>query len=165
MKKSAEILGLAFAERTGIDVVIARIALVYGPLYRSLMNAPGRLAHRAIRGPADSGVNVPAQEYADYCYVDDCADALLRLQTAPALQERIYNVGSGRGTTHRGIADAVHAAIPAAPLPDAAAGGEDATADAYLDLTQIERDTGYRPRYDIGTGIAAYVDWLREHPY
>jgi nucleoside-diphosphate-sugar epimerase len=32
---------------------------------------------------------------------------------------------------------------------------------AYLDITRLEEDTGYRPEYDVARAVAGYVDWLQ----
>jgi UDP-glucose 4-epimerase len=90
-KKANEILGAHYADRTGLDVVFARISFVYGPLYHSMMNAPSRLVHAAVRGFDTSAPPGPPRADAtfDYCYVKDCADALVRDRAQrPTLQHR-----------------------------------------------------------------------------
>ncbi|MDP6173154.1 MAG: NAD(P)-dependent oxidoreductase, partial [Rhodospirillales bacterium] len=49
-KKSFEILGQHYAERCGLDVAIARIGGIYGPLYHSMASLACRLAHAAVQG-------------------------------------------------------------------------------------------------------------------
>lgn len=163
-KKAEEILGLHYADRAGLDVVFARISAIYGPLYHSMANVPSRLVHRAIRGDASIRLeDIVAADRRDYCYVKDCASALYLLQTAK-LGGRVYNVGSGRSTSHAEIAEAVRAVLPNASLT-LADGAPSAEMSGALDLTAIERDAGYRPRYDLPAAIADYVGWLKDNEY
>lgn len=160
-KKAWEITALNFAERSGLEIVCARIAQIYGPLYHSLAAAPARLAHAAVRGRDDAG-EIFADEAVDYCYVADCAAGLRLLMTAPLVRSRVYNLGSGRATSNREIAEALVAAVPDA-RPRLVDGRRDAarTPEAYLDLTLIERELGYRPQYDAARAMADYAAWLR----
>jgi nucleoside-diphosphate-sugar epimerase len=163
-KKAGEITGLHFADRTGLDVVFARISFVYGPLYHSFTNAPSRIAHSAVHGVPDAGKTKPlAGDHFDYLYVGDCADALFHLQTATTLTERIYNVGGGTSVPLPAVLTAAQAVIPSAEFTFA--DGQDSfhKPASYLDIERLARDTGFRPKHDINSGMAAYIAWLREH--
>ena len=154
-----------FADRTGLDVVFARIAFVYGPLYHSFTNAPSRIAHSAVRGVPDAQKTKPfAGDHYDYIYVGDCAEALFKLQTATDadrthLQHRRRHGGAVTGRCSK---------RPAAVIPNADfafADGQDPfhKPTSYLDIERFARDTGFRPKHDITSGMAAYIAWLREH--
>jgi len=150
-KKAGEITGLHFADRTELDVVFARIGFVYGPLYHSFTNAPSRIAHAAVRG------------HFDYIYVGDCAEALFHMQTSTSLTERIYNVGGGASVPLPAVLEAARAVIPGADFEFSE--GQDAfhTPASYMDIERFARDTGFRPKHDIESGMAAYIAWLRDH--
>jgi len=51
-KKTFEIIGSHYAQRTGLEIVMLRIAGIYGPLYHSMANLPSRLCHAAVAGRA-----------------------------------------------------------------------------------------------------------------
>ena len=36
--------------------------------------------------------------------------------------------------------------------------------DSQMDLTRLETDTGYKPKYDLQTAVGEYIDWLRTNP-
>jgi UDP-glucose 4-epimerase len=166
-KKAWEILGYHYADRAKLEIVSARIAYIYGPLYHSMFNVLARIVHAAVHG---STLVAPNEAYAgdhvDYCYVKDCADALVRLQTAETLTQRVYNVGAGRATS---IAEVLAAAQAVAP--DLAVALAPGTRDAfhgpdnYMTLDALTRDTGFRPAFTIATAIADYADWLRDNEY
>lgn len=163
-KKAQEITGLHYADRTGLDVVYARIAFVYGPLYHSFTNAPSRIAHTAVRGFVDRAKQKPlAGDCYDYLYVGDCADALVRMQTATALTERIYNIGGGTAVPLPAVLEAARAVVPNIEFTFAEGQDPFHKPTSYLDIELFARDTGWRPKHDIASGMAAYMEWLTEH--
>jgi nucleoside-diphosphate-sugar epimerase len=162
-KKAGEITGLHFADRTGMDIAFARIAFVYGPLYHSFTNAPSRIAHTAIRGFTDTKPKPLAGDFYDYLYVGDCADALFHLQTSTTLKERIYNIGSGTATPLPAVLEAARAVVPGTSFTFGDGQDPFHQRSSYLDIERFARDAGWRPKHDITTGMAAYMEWLREH--
>jgi UDP-glucose 4-epimerase len=167
-KKTFEILGLFFAEQTGIDVVSLRIGGIYGPLYHSMANLPSRLTHAAIKGtkPELSGRGGPALagDQSDMCYVKDCAQGIQKVHMAGELPHRIYNIGGGKATLNSALADAVNKAVFGAniTLPEGSNGRTGP--GSYCDISQTSAEVGYKPEYDIYSGIADYAAWLRNNP-
>ena len=136
-KKAWEVLALHYADRAGVDVGLFRMRGVFGPLYYSLVNAPSRMAHAAVKGvPVDFGTavagiyggapsasNVPFEEdEQEFCYVKDLVEGIYRIQTDPKLPHRIYNVGLGRAYKFKELAEAVQAAVPGYEVKPAARG-------------------------------------------
>ncbi|WP_405151458.1 NAD(P)-dependent oxidoreductase [Sphaerisporangium sp. NBC_01403] len=168
-KKSAEIIASAVAAGTGLDIVSVRIGAIWGPLGRAsspFFGAP-QLVHAAV-ARRDAGAEAPARPlYADdaidMCYARDCGRAIALLQTAGRLNHQTYNVGSGRTTTNREVADALIRAVPGT-TPDLVEGSSPHTpaGDAHLDISRLRADTGFAPQFDLDRGVADYVHWLRD---
>lgn len=170
MKKAAEVLALHYADRTGLDLVLLRIGMVYGPLYHTLANFPSRVLHYATKGrPLDGwrGQWDMARLRAglDLCYVKDCAGAMACIHRAGRTGHRIYNLGGGRAVPVGEILDAVAAAAPAVSFPDGLrkAGDDDQETTAYMDTGRMAEEFGCIPRFSIAAGIADYARWLRDH--
>ncbi|MGZ8464646.1 MAG: hypothetical protein ACXWXT_03810 [Candidatus Binatia bacterium] len=36
--------------------------------------------------------------------------------------------------------------------------------NAFLDITRVKREVGYRPEYTIECALEEYLEWLRSHP-
>jgi UDP-glucose 4-epimerase len=168
-KKAMEVIGLHYADRTGLEVLMLRLAAIYGPLYHSMANLPSRLCHAAVAGaqPDLAGVRGGvqyAEDAGDLCHVRDCADGIRLLHLAPSLRHRVYNVGAGVAVTNGEVAAAVGRAVPGATiaLPSRAAAGG-GPARPYMDITRIQEETAYAPSHDIDSGVADYVAWLRDH--
>jgi UDP-glucose 4-epimerase len=116
-KKTYEIVASYHAQEVGLDYVALRIAGIYGPVHHSRYHQITRLALAALAGQTtDPEREVYADDATDYCYVKDCADAIVALQTAESLPNSVYNIGAGRETTNGEVADAINAAVPGAKL-------------------------------------------------
>jgi UDP-glucose 4-epimerase len=170
-KKAMEIVGLHFADRTGLDVLVLRLAAIYGPLYHSMANLPSRLCRAAVAGTAPDldgvrGGVQHAEDAADLCHVSDCAEGIARLHLAAEPRHRVYNVGAGRAVTNAEVASAVSRAVPAAAyeLPSRGPACPPNPGSPYMDLTRIREETDYAPSHDIDSGVADYIAWLRRHP-
>lgn len=171
MKKAEEILAAHYADRTGLDVRLLRIGIIYGPLYHTLANLPSRLTHLAVkktlpehrRGPW-TGAQLP--NGLDLCYVADCARAIATIHTAPELAHRIYNVGSGEIVSTPRLVAAVRAAVPDAVLPDEVdgLGEQDVDASRHMDISRLRDELGFEPAFSVEDAIKDYAAWLQDHP-
>jgi UDP-glucose 4-epimerase len=164
-KKVDELLSWHYADRTGIDVAIMRIGLVYGPLH-----AYGNVAYRLTRAAVDGKeprFTTPTytEDTTDLCYVKDCARAIRLLQLADKLEHRVYNVGSGRETSNEQMAEAVEKVVPGARVKQALQEGRGPlyAENRYMDPARIREHVGFRPSYTLEEGFAEYAAWLKEH--
>jgi UDP-glucose 4-epimerase len=167
-KKALEILGLHYAARTELEVVALRIGSPFGPLYHSLAAPTSRICHAAAkRLPTDfTGARrgAPCEEdHTDAFYVKDCATAIQLLQMADKLSHRIYNIGSERPMMYGEFVEAVKTVVPDAQISLQPGRSPRYRPNAYMDITRIEEEVGYRPQYDIKRGVAEYIDWLKSH--
>jgi UDP-glucose 4-epimerase len=164
-KKALEVLGLYFGRRTEMDVLMLRVAGIFGPLYHSMANLPSRLAFAAAhsRPPDFSGMRAgppKADDGGDMCYVKDCAEGIRMAHMADKLPNRIYNIGTGKVTRNAELVSAIQRFQPEFKA-DLAPGG-DAT-NRYLDLTRTTAEIGYTPKIGVEKGLAEYVEWLKTH--
>jgi UDP-glucose 4-epimerase len=169
-KKGMEMHALYYAAQLKLDVVSLRIASIYGPLYYSMHNPVSRMCHAAIQNAEPDFSDRPAKsiiadDQGDWTYVKDVARGIQMVHTAETLHHRIYNIGSGRATSHQEIFAAVRQAVPSARCAALRPGRTpNAPANPVQDLTRIKADVGYEPEYTLETGIAAYIEWLRNQP-
>ena len=100
---------LNVAGRIGLDALVVRPFGFYGPMEESGKFAP-QLISALIRG--ETLALSPGHQVRDYTYVADVALAIARLcDLDPFPAGEILNLGSGRGITLRGFADAITAAL------------------------------------------------------
>ncbi|MFN0070671.1 MAG: NAD-dependent epimerase/dehydratase family protein [Chloroflexota bacterium] len=165
-KKSFEILGLHYAERAGMDVVMLRIAGIWGPLYHTMANLPSRLTHAAVKGQdpnlAGGRGGVPyADDAGDICYVKDCAQGIQKVHLAESLPRKVYNVGGGRATKWGELLAAVQTAVPGFTAQLNPGSGPGHKNNPYLSLAHTTADTGYKPAWSLNDAVKDYADWLK----
>lgn len=167
-KKIGELLADYLAGATGLEIISYRIS-PWGPGGNPMspFTAAPQLVHAAARGttPDFSALRSPtyADDGFDMCYVKDGATAIARLQLAPRLSHRTYNIASGKVLTNRDVAAAVRKLVPDArvELPEGrspAGSGQ----GICLDISRLREDTGYQPAYDTERAVADYIAWLRD---
>lgn len=163
-KKAFELLATHYAQNTGIDVVLLRIASIWGPMYHSMRNSVSRMVHAAIKGTApELGGDLYEDDAHDYCYARDCGRAVAMLQSAEKLSHQTYNIGGGRASSNQEFATAIKRHFRDAILPLQKGASQQQT-DPYMDLTRIKEDVGYEPRFTVDTAMDDYVAWLSTNP-
>jgi nucleoside-diphosphate-sugar epimerase len=165
-KISAETFICADAGRSVGDALILRPFSVYGP------DSPARSVVGAIVRQALAGAEIRVfdpRSIRDYCYVDDLVTCVLDA-CASAVGEtvRIYNVGSGRGTS---VADLARQALEAAgrdlPLRIAAQSDRPARAavrELIADVGKARRELGWCSLMPLERGLGRVMARLREGP-
>jgi UDP-glucose 4-epimerase len=73
------------------------------------------------------------------------------------------DVSGGRLVGYGEVVAAINAVVPGADvvLPEGRNPGR--PPDNYLDITRLQRDTGFQPEYDVERAVPDYVGWLRRH--
>lgn len=162
-KAAAESIVNAFTRGKHVDAVSLRLCWVYGPrrqtdclINRLIVDARAR---RPTRNAFGGGF------HRQFVYVDDVVDAITRALDATRIPQRVYTVTGGERFTFDEIAGIVQDTL--GPLTAEFAAGADP--DDYLqELFTIERiasDLGWRPKFDLRAGVAAYAKWLEAHTH
>ena len=148
------------ARATGGEYAILRYFNVAGAVSPDLRddsqdNLLPRLT-RALRNgeaPEIFGEDYPTRDgtcVRDYVHVADIADAhVLVAERLGQLEERVYNVGTGRGITVREMVSAASNAVgwQIAPVIRGRRPGD--SASTIADVTRIEKELGFKAKFDI----------------
>jgi UDP-glucose 4-epimerase len=159
-KAAVEQLGRSYRDLHGLEVINLRTSWVYGPgLPRE--RVPKTLIDAALQGRA-LHVASGADALIDHTYVDDVVSAVLAALAHPRPRHGAYNVASGEAVTIGRMVEIVRALVPGAQLSvgrGAYRHGDrvEAVRKGALDVTRAAEDLGWRPRYDIYAGLAAYL--------
>lgn len=154
------LLSQALGRQLGVETVWARVFSTYGPGDNSgwmLVDVIRQLL--AGQRPALT----PGEQLWDYLYVDDAADALFAMGSADHLCG-VYNLGSGQSRTIRSIAEIARDMIdPSLPLGF----GEipyrpDQVMHLEADIDKLVRETGWRPRIELESGVKNLLEWIKE---
>ncbi len=163
-KVSGELYLNAFAQLYGLQCTHLALANVYGPRQDPHGEA-GVVAifARALLDRTPTKVFGDGRNTRDYVFVGDVADAFL-LAAGDAGDRVRYNIGTGVRTTDRELHTLVARAAGAADDPEVAPARLGDLRDSALDSTLAAVELGWRPRIDLGRGIALTVDYFRDRP-
>ena len=163
-KSDQERLVLTWGRQTGIPTVALRYSCTYGPRQSVFNPYTGVIAifcTRLLSGRPPV-LYEDGEQSRDFCYVGDVARANLLAATTDKLDGLPVNVGSGRATSIRRIAQMVSEAVdvPIEPV----ARGEFRPGEMRHLTSDISRaaSAGYAPEVQLQSGIERYIDWIRE---
>lgn len=147
-----------FAANTGISFAWGRIFWPYGP-----GEHPSRLVASVVRSllQGESAPCSHGRQVRDYMYTLDIADAFVALLDSPVTGP--VNIATGAPVS---IKDVVSTIADQLGRPDLIQLGarESPEAEPMLliaDVTRLQREVNWRPRFDLSTGIAQTITWWR----
>lgn len=160
-KAAAEHLLNGYRSQFGVDTVSLRISWVYGPrrstsciirqiLVDSLKSKPTHIPY---------GRNFHRQ----YMHIDDAADAMIAALDRKNLPQQAYNITGGSWLTLSEVADVVKHVVPGANITLADGDDPGDVHQDYFDISAARRDLGYEPQVSLESGVASYLEWLRNH--
>lgn len=168
-KRTLEMVAERLAELHSLPVVMVRLSQPYGPMERP---SPDRAALSPIAEwitAAQEGrfLTTPSLEITkDWIYIDDVAEAFVRLVEARELRHTLYNLGLGESVSVREVMDHIRTAWPRIEVsvmpswrPNPNLAGD--RVRPPLEMTRLAEDVGFRPQFSIERGIARYAAWVR----
>jgi UDP-glucose 4-epimerase len=168
-KWAAEALARRYAEVHGLDLAVVRLASPFGPFERDtgsrpLLSAIHDWSRAALRGETVR-VGGPPTALRDPVHVEDVASGIAAVLLAGTLPHGVYNVGWGKGATTADTLATLARLIPG--MRAEVAPGEPSRwpslARGPLACDRLRRDLGWAPSYDLDSGLAAYLAWLRQN--
>ena len=167
-KKAQEVLVNHYANETGMDVVFLRIGNFRGPLYQRGNRPDTRMLVAALTGQPANWDGVPggpvhAEDHVDFTYVKDGARAIQMLTMARKLPSRAYNISAGATVSFQEFANAVKKVYPNTQIDFMPGRSSHARPEWPMDVSLLKRDTGWQPEYDVYSGAAEWLDWLKTH--
>jgi UDP-glucose 4-epimerase len=167
-KWAGESFGRRFAEMHRLDVAVVRLASPFGPFERDTGSRPllSPLAYWSLAALRGQPIRVagPKNFMRDAIYAPDIAGGIAAVLLAERLPHDVYNVGWGHGTTNEDAIIALTQLVPGLKVefhPDEPSPWSQ-TIRGPLSIDRLRSDLGWTPRYDLHSGLAAYLDWLRK---
>ncbi|HWV41550.1 NAD-dependent epimerase/dehydratase family protein [Pseudorhodoplanes sp.] len=165
-KQIGEHLCLYYNDTMGVDSVVLRFATTYGP---------GKTARHGKMGVTSQIVEAPAagkpfhiaqggDEKDDFIYNKDSALGIYLATIAENPKSRVYNIGSGVGSTLRDFERALRRHIPDADIsigPGLNFLGMPYPMHGIYDVTRARDELGFKCEYDIDRGVEDYLRTLR----
>jgi UDP-glucose 4-epimerase len=159
-KWGSRIYGRMFYELFELPVVMPRIFMTYGPDQKDHQKLVPYVVLHFLRGEApklSSGVRK-----ADWVYVDDVVEGLLRSAITPGIEGSSFDLGTGDLVSVREVVEQIAeivgpGAVPAfGALPD-----RPFEQERPADISFLTDRIGFRSGTSLRDGLAATVDWYR----
>lgn len=162
----------SISQETGMEVVIVRPPLVYGPNVKANFLKLLELVDRGVPLPLGSVENSRS-----LIYVGNLVDALITCATHPAAAGNAYLVSDGEDVSTpqliQAVADALHRPGRVFPMSlalmrgAAALIGKSAAIDRLMqslvvDSSKIHSELGWQPPYTMAQGLQATAEWYRQ---
>lgn len=165
-KATVEQLGRTYRDLQGLEVINLRTSWVYGPaLPRDRI--PRNLVLAALQGRS---LHIPAgsDSAIDHTYLDDWVSAVLAALDHAGHRYDVYNIASGQASTVAQLVQIVSELIPGAQLsvgPGLYRHGNqiELVRKGALDVSRAEQEFGWKPKFDIRSGLSAYIEEMRRH--
>lgn len=166
-KQTQEQLISNFCKSFRIPFIILRYQNVYGPR-QSLSNPYAGIlsifSAKIMNGELPL-IFEDGKAGRDFVYIDDVIQATILAIENKALKQGIFNVGTGRKTTILEAANILLEKLNSTlKLKIIGKGRIGDIRTCYADLTKIKAALGYRPKYDIETGLTNFSDWVKSEP-
>lgn len=166
-KRAAETLCASYVSEYGADAVIARPCHVYGP---GFTEGDDRVCAQFIRNALageDIVMKGGGEQFRSWCYVADCASALLHILLKGA-RGQAYNIADGGSEVSiRGLAElaagVAGSRVVAGTAGEAERRGYNPVAKSVFSTAKLEA-LGWKPRTHVREGLEKTIGHLRRRP-
>jgi len=175
-KKANELMAHAYAHLFGVPTTGLRFFTVYGPWGRPDM-AMWLFTEAIIAGQAIRLFN-HGNMRRDFTYVDDVAEAVVRLIARPAAGNpnwssdrpdpsssrapwRVYNIGNHTPVAVTEVVRLIEQAVGKPAIRELVPMQPGDVPETYADVEDLHRAVGFAPNTPIEEGVRRFVDWYR----
>lgn len=172
-KKSTELFAYCYSRLYGIPTTGLRFFTVYGPWGRPDM-AYFSFTERMVRGEAIQIFN-NGDMRRDFTYVDDIVEGVTRVIDGPPCEDsigvrhRVYNIGNSSAESLQYFVDTLESKLRLKGLISRPATREylpmqkGDVLETFADVSDLERDFGFRPCTPLDQGLEMFVDWFSDY--
>lgn len=140
----------------GIETASLRVFNAYGPGQSLPASHPPVIPH-FLRQAARGGtlvIHADGQQTRDFVYLDDVVEAMVAASTAPQIDQRVINIGSGIETSLRELAQAVIETVESSAEWLYNEESDPGPSRMRADIQLAGEILGYRPRVELREGLA-----------
>ncbi len=162
-KVDQERLVLLWGKQTGTPTVALRYSCTYGPrqsLFNPYTGVIAIFCTRLLNGQPPVMYEDGGQTR-DLCFVEDIAQANLLVATTDKLDGLPVNVGSGRATSVRDLANVIASQLGIDIQPLARGEFRPGEIRSLISDTSRIASIGYKPSVTLEEGIGRYIAWIK----
>jgi dTDP-glucose 4,6-dehydratase len=164
-KIAADALGLSFQRSFSLPVTIVRPFNAYGPRQSARAVIATIISQALAGGELRLGSTETTR---DFTYVEDTADAFLRIGAAAGCVGEVVNVGTGTevkiGDVVRLVGSIVGRDLSVRTDDQRLRPKASEVSRLLADTSKAKRLAGWEAKVSLEDGLRRTVDWIREHP-
>ena len=162
-KLAGELYAQSFSAAFGLETVRLRFFNIFGPRQRADSPYSGVIALFAAalsagRTPTIYGDGLQTR---DFTFVTDVVQALTRAAQTPGISGRVYNIGTGRGTSVLDLVAALNRQLGTNIAPQHAPPRAGDVRHSRADISLAQCELGYQPAVSFENGLAQTLAWYR----
>ena len=167
-KLTAEKYFINYFQNFGIRSSVIRIPNPYGPRQQVKHSSYGIVGWFVRLALDNETIKVfgDGSQIRDYLYIDDLVDAMLVVAVSDKTDGKVYNVGSGRKTGFKEMADTIvdvagSGKVELTKWPDDYEKNE--TGDYVADISKLQKDTGWETKVSFKDGAEKTVEFYKKN--
>ncbi|MDB5875058.1 MAG: UDP-glucose 4-epimerase [Ramlibacter sp.] len=164
-KLMGEQLVLYYNDHMGVDGVVLRFGTTYGPGKTSRhgkMGATSQIVEDPFNG-LPFNMEAGGDQKDDLLYNKDSAQGIYKACIAKNLRDRVFNIGTGVGSTMHDFSNAIRRRLPGADIrigPGLNYLGMPHPVYAVYDISKACEQLDFKPEFDVDRGVADYLESL-----
>jgi len=162
-KKSNELMAHTYSHLYKLPTSGIRFFTVYGPWGRPDM-APF-LFTKAILDDKPINVFNNGKMERDFTYIDDITEGIMRVIDKPSTEEtpyKLYNIGNNAPVKLMDFIETIEKKIGKTAKKNMMDMQPGDVYSTYADVSELIKDTGYKPQTSLEEGISEFIDWYKE---
>ena len=166
-KKSDELMAYTYCHLYGIPATGLRFFTVYGPFGRPDM-AYFKFTNKIMKGEPITIFN-QGDMYRDFTYVDDIVTGIQNMLCCPPKPNgegdryKIYNIGNNHPEKLMTFIETLEKALGKTAEKEYMPMQPGDVYQTYADVSELEKDFGFRPSTSIAEGLGKFARWYREY--
>ncbi len=165
-KKTNELMAYTYSHLFGIPCTGLRFFTVYGPFGRPDM-AYFSFTRKILAGEPIKLFNYGELER-DFTYIDDIVEGIMNIIPSPPEKQndarsKVYNIGNNNPVPLKEFVSAIEEAIGKRAKIEYLPMQPGDVYRTYADISELEKDFGFKPQTDIRTGMKIFAEWYKEY--
>ena len=163
-KRANELMGYTYAHLYQIPLTGLRFFTVYGPWGRPDMSA--FIFTKAILNDQPIPVFNHGDMRRNFTYIDDIIQGVMRCLASPpatALKHRVYNIGNNESVALMDFIGCLEGHLGRKAQIDFKPMQPGDVKETIADISDTQRDFGFKPTTQVEVGLGHFTDWYRSH--
>ncbi len=166
-KKSNELMAYSYSKLYKIPVTGLRFFTVYGPYGR-----PDMACYKfALKIMKDEPIQIynDGDMYRDFTYIDDIVEGVENILCNPQSQDekgalyKIYNIGNNKPEKLMDFISVLERCLGKEAQKEFLPMQPGDVYRTYADVSQLEKDFGFKPDTSMEEGVKKFTDWFKEY--